>query len=77
MAVVVARGELGLDRAGGQIDALAADHPADVDRRKAVLTKREIVEGDPSTIKRQRDVWTFGRVMGSDDPNWQLVATGE
>lgn len=36
----------------------------------------EIVEGDPNQIKRQRDVWTFGRVMGSDDPNWQLVATG-
>ncbi|WP_172327741.1 Tim44/TimA family putative adaptor protein [Mangrovicoccus sp. HB161399] len=35
-----------------------------------------VVEGDPNLIKRQRDVWTFGRVMGSDDPNWQLVATG-
>lgn len=37
----------------------------------------EIVEGDPRTIKRQRDVWTFARIMGADDPNWQLVATGE
>lgn len=37
----------------------------------------EIVEGNPNEIKRQRDVWTFSRVMGSDDPNWQLVATGE
>ncbi|MGG7645339.1 Tim44/TimA family putative adaptor protein [Rhodovulum sp. YNF3179] len=37
----------------------------------------EIVEGSPTEIKRQRDVWTFGRVMGTDDPNWQLVATGE
>jgi len=36
----------------------------------------DIVEGSPNEIKRQRDVWTFGRVMGSDDPNWQLVATG-
>ena len=36
-----------------------------------------IVEGDPSEIKRQRDVWTFARVMGTGDPNWQLVATGE
>ncbi|WP_138466277.1 Tim44/TimA family putative adaptor protein [Poseidonocella sp. HB161398] len=35
-----------------------------------------VIEGDPNLIKRQRDVWTFGRVMGSDDPNWQLVATG-
>lgn len=37
----------------------------------------EIVEGNPKEIKRQRDVWTFARVMGSADPNWQLVATGE
>ena len=37
----------------------------------------EIVEGDATEIKRQKDVWTFARVMGSDDPNWQLVATSE
>lgn len=37
----------------------------------------EIVEGNPNEIKRQRDVWTFSRVMGADDPNWHLVATGE
>ena len=37
----------------------------------------EIVEGNPNEIKRQRDVWTFARKMGSDNPNWQLVATGE
>lgn len=36
----------------------------------------EVVEGDPNAIKRQRDVWTFGRKMGSSDPNWVLVATG-
>lgn len=37
----------------------------------------EIVEGSPREIKRQRDVWTFARRMGIDDPNWQLVATGD
>ncbi|HMS93759.1 MAG TPA: Tim44/TimA family putative adaptor protein [Tabrizicola sp.] len=37
----------------------------------------EIVEGSAREIKRQRDLWTFARKMGSDDPNWQLVATGE
>ncbi|MBJ3761537.1 Tim44 domain-containing protein [Maribius pontilimi] len=37
----------------------------------------EIVEGDPNEIQRQRDTWTFARTMGSDDPNWVLVATGE
>ena len=35
-----------------------------------------IVEGDPNSIRRQRDVWTFARSMGEDDPNWLLVATG-
>lgn len=37
----------------------------------------EIVEGSPTEIKRQRDVWTFARRMGSADPNWHLVATGD
>jgi predicted lipid-binding transport protein (Tim44 family) len=35
-----------------------------------------VIEGDPNEIKRSRDVWTFQRVMGADDPNWRLVATG-
>ena len=37
----------------------------------------EIIEGSASQIKRQKDIWTFARTMGADDPNWQLVATGE
>ena len=37
----------------------------------------EVVEGSPTTPKKQRDVWTFARKMGADDPNWLLVATGE
>ncbi len=36
----------------------------------------KVVEGSPNEIQRQKDVWTFGRKMGSDDPNWQLVDTG-
>ena len=39
--------------------------------------KGDVIEGDEAEVKRQRDVWTFGRTMGSSDPNWQLVATGE
>lgn len=35
----------------------------------------EIVEGDETEVKKQKDVWTFARTMGSDDPNWKLVAT--
>lgn len=36
-----------------------------------------IIEGNATAIKRQRDVWTFARTMGSSDPNWILVATSE
>jgi predicted lipid-binding transport protein (Tim44 family) len=36
-----------------------------------------VVEGSPTEIKRQRDQWTYARRMGADDPNWQLVATGD
>lgn len=35
-----------------------------------------VVEGSPTAIKRQKDIWTFSRVLGSDNPNWVLVATG-
>ena len=37
----------------------------------------EVIEGSPTEIKRQRDVWTFARQMGGSDPNWQLAATGD
>ncbi len=37
----------------------------------------KIIEGEPGKSKRQKDVWTFERMMGVDDPNWRLVATGE
>jgi predicted lipid-binding transport protein (Tim44 family) len=37
----------------------------------------DLKEGSPTDIKKQRDVWTFGRTMGTGDPNWFLVATGE
>ena len=35
-----------------------------------------VVEGDPKSPRKQRDSWSFERVMGSNDPNWRLVATG-
>lgn len=37
----------------------------------------DLIEGSPTDIKKQRDIWTFGRTMGTGDPNWFLVATGE
>ena len=36
-----------------------------------------VIEGSPTAIIRQRDVWTFARRMGTGDPNWQLAATGD
>lgn len=67
------------------------DATFDRDTREAQITVRflgeltsvarnaegEIVEGSPTEIRRQRDVWTFARRMGANDPNWQLIATSE
>ena len=36
-----------------------------------------VIDGDPKHARKQKDIWTFARTMGSNDPNWQLVATGE
>lgn len=36
-----------------------------------------VIEGNPTTIIRQRDTWTFARRMGAGDPNWQLTVTGD
>ena len=36
-----------------------------------------VVEGNATAIQRQRETWTFSRVMGAGDPNWQLTATGD
>lgn len=63
----------------------------DAARRQAEITVRfvgeitsvvrdragNIVEGDAQRVKQERDNWTFSRVMGSDNPNWRLVATGD
>ncbi len=63
----------------------------DEDTRKGEITVRfigelisvvkdadgEIIEGKPGLPKKQKDVWTFERELGADDPNWRLVATGE
>jgi predicted lipid-binding transport protein (Tim44 family) len=35
----------------------------------------DIVEGSLTDVKRQKDTWVFARIMGSDDPNWQLDST--
>ena len=63
------------DRASGEGDVTVRF----VGELTSVVTNAEgeVVEGNATEIKRQRDVWTFSRRMGSNDPNWVLVATGE
>ena len=52
-------------RFGGELTSVARDATG------------QIVEGNPRETRRQRDIWTFERHIGSSDPNWRLVATGE
>ena len=73
----------------GVRETAIADVHFDKDSNRAEITMRfigeltsvvrdssgEIVEGSPTSVKRQKDSWTFARTMGSDDPNWLLVAT--
>ncbi|HEU5046392.1 MAG TPA: Tim44/TimA family putative adaptor protein [Rickettsiales bacterium] len=35
----------------------------------------KVVGGDPSTIEKAIDIWTFERDVTSRDPNWKIVAT--
>ncbi|WP_136443416.1 Tim44/TimA family putative adaptor protein [Pacificoceanicola onchidii] len=37
----------------------------------------QVIEGSATAVKKQKDTWTYARIMGSDNPNWQLVATDE
>jgi len=76
---------------GGVRETSLVDARFDTDTGRAEITVRfvgelisvvrdsegNIVEGKPGQPKRQKDIWTFERMMGSDDPNWRLVATGE
>ena len=76
--VRLAEGSKRVSELENEAEALRRDrsklsHELDLVRNKA----GEIVEGEDGKVKRQKDIWTFERVMGSDDPNWRLVATGE
>ncbi|APG48779.1 Tim44/TimA family putative adaptor protein [Phaeobacter porticola] len=73
----------------GVRETTLADTSFDPTTREAQITMRfvaeltsvvrdrggDVVEGDPNAVKRQKDTWVFGRIMGSTDPNWHLVAT--
>ncbi len=36
-----------------------------------------VISGDKNKVETEYDRWEYERVMGSPDPNWTLVATGE
>ncbi|WP_368185582.1 Tim44/TimA family putative adaptor protein [Aestuariibius sp. HNIBRBA575] len=61
---VTSEGEISM-RFVGELTSIVRDNAGDV------------IEGSDTEIKRQRDIWTFARKMGANDPNWQLVATSE
>ena len=75
----------------GISDLALKDATFDADTKEAEVTVRftgemnyqvrdaggDVIEGNANEVKRQKDVWTFARDMGADDPNWRLVATGE
>lgn len=33
----------------------------------------DVIEGDPDQLRRVTELWTFERVVDSNDPNWSLV----
>ena len=36
----------------------------------------KVIEDSLDKIKKQNDLWTFSRKMGTDNPNWELTKTG-
>ncbi len=35
----------------------------------------EVIAGDPKNIIEMTDIWTFSKIVTSQDPNWKLVGT--
>lgn len=59
-------------------DTLRVDVRFDAEMIVAVRDANgEIVEGDPEMVRRMNDLWTFERTLGTDDPSWILVETGD
>lgn len=65
--------EAQLDSATNELDVAVR---FDADMIVAVRDQSgEVVEGDPIAVRRLNDLWTFRRVLGSNDPSWVLVET--
>lgn len=37
----------------------------------------EVVDGDPTVVRRMNDLWTFERKLGDSNPGWLLIETGD
>lgn len=82
-----ARGEtvemefIGLDRSeimSAKLDGSSALITIEFDSSFIQTIKNEegqVIEGDPITVRKVRDIWTFERDLESQDPNWRVVAT--
>lgn len=63
------------DEATGEL-TLGVEYIAELNR--VIYDKNgKIIEGAKDKIETEIDHWQFARVMGTDNPNWELVATGE
>lgn len=60
----------------GRVASVTVRFDADI----AAVTRDEageVIAGSMSDAVETHDLWTFGRTLGSDDPNWMLVETDE
>ncbi len=55
---------------------LSIDYTAEL-TRMVKDQEGKVLEGNKNKVETEFDHWQFARKMGSDDPNWLLVATGE
>jgi len=60
----------------GQMAVISVRFDADI----AAITRdadRVVVAGSMTDAVQTRDLWTFSRLIRSDDPNWILIETDE
>ncbi len=63
------------DEATGEL-TLGVEYIAELNRVIYDATGK-IIEGEKNKVEIEIDHWQFARIMGTENPNWELVATGE
>ena len=63
------------DEATGELE-LGVEFLAQL-KREIVDADGKVIDGNKNKIETERDLWYFARKIGSNDPNWELVATGD